>query len=221
MPRAKFTAAVLPRRPVPTADAAVRDRILAAALREFADRGYDGASTSAIARTARVTQPMVHYYFNSKAELWRATVDALFNEARAVFLGVRAELRDVRGPALLKVVLRRFVAFSARYPELARLMAREGSSPGPRLKWMVRRHLRDLFAGLEGLLRDGARAGWAKPLPAEQVVFFLIGSAAHLSAASALARELHGIDAFAPTTLDAQSDALIELVFHGLVQERS
>jgi TetR/AcrR family transcriptional regulator len=48
-----------------------RRRILAAALREFVDRGFDGARTRAIARRAGVHEWMVFYCFGSKRELYR------------------------------------------------------------------------------------------------------------------------------------------------------
>src|SRR5262245_38825505 len=59
------------------------DAILAAAISEFAARGYDGATTAEIARRARVTQPLVHHHFGSKALLWRAAMDQLYAELSA------------------------------------------------------------------------------------------------------------------------------------------
>ncbi len=197
----------------------MRERILMAALRSFGDQGYDGTSTSTIATAAGVSQPMVAYYFRSKDALWRATVENLFAEVRAVFEGIANELRDIDGRAVLKVLIRRFVIFSARRPELARLMMREGALPGPRLKWMVRHHLREQFSLIERLVRAGVREGWAKDLPVEQIVFLVVGAAAHLSAVSAMARELYGLDTAAPATIEVQADTLIELVFHGLSKE--
>lgn len=193
-----------------------RERILAAALREFADEGYTGASTSVIAAAAGVTQPMVHYHFKSKEALWRAVVDAVF--AEDLFADLDTELRDLSGADALKVFLRRLVRSAASHPEFARLMAREGARPGPRLRWMVKEHVRKRFDGFTALLRRGIADGWAKDLPVEHVAFFVIGASVHLSAVPALARELYGIDSFAPATLDEQSEALVELVMRGLLQ---
>ena len=173
-----------------------RERILVAALREFADEGYTGASTSVIAAAAGVTQPMVHYHWKSKDALWRAVVTAVFEED--LFADLDTELRDLSGPDALKVFLRRLVRSAASHPEFARLMAREGARPGPRLRWMVREHLRKRFDGFTELLRRGIAEGWAKELPVEHVAFFVIGASVHLSAVPALAKELYGIDAFSP-----------------------
>ena len=51
--------------PEPTA----KERILAAALEEFATRGYEAASTNAIAAKAKVAKGLVFHHFGSKEQL--------------------------------------------------------------------------------------------------------------------------------------------------------
>jgi AcrR family transcriptional regulator len=53
-----------------------RERILAAAIDEFADAGYDGATMRAIAARAGVDSALVHHYFGTKADLFGETVGA-------------------------------------------------------------------------------------------------------------------------------------------------
>ncbi|MEV0806709.1 TetR family transcriptional regulator [Micromonospora sp. NPDC050200] len=52
-----------------------RQVILAAARTAFAERGFDAASIRAIATAAGVDPALVHHYFGTKEELFRATVD--------------------------------------------------------------------------------------------------------------------------------------------------
>lgn len=47
-----------------------RERLLAAARAEFAEKGYRGATTRDIARRAELTEPMVFRHFGSKAALF-------------------------------------------------------------------------------------------------------------------------------------------------------
>ena len=61
------------RREPPSGDA--RARILDAALVEFATRGYEAASTNAIARAARVAKGLVFHHFGTKEELCFALID--------------------------------------------------------------------------------------------------------------------------------------------------
>jgi len=49
-----------------------RERILAAALKEFAAQGFAGARVDAIARRANINKRMLYHYFGNKEELFRA-----------------------------------------------------------------------------------------------------------------------------------------------------
>src|SRR6202162_6214627 len=51
-----------------------RERIMAAAQKEFAASGFAGARTSAIARRAHVNERMIFYCFESKEGLYRAVL---------------------------------------------------------------------------------------------------------------------------------------------------
>src|SRR3984957_5464209 len=51
-----------------------RERIIAAAQKEFAANGFSGARTDAIARRARINERMIFYCFESKEALYRAVL---------------------------------------------------------------------------------------------------------------------------------------------------
>ena len=51
-----------------------RERIMAAAQKEFAANGFAGARTDAIARRAHVNERMIFYCFESKEGLYRAVL---------------------------------------------------------------------------------------------------------------------------------------------------
>jgi AcrR family transcriptional regulator len=55
-----------------------RDRILKAAERLFAERGYDGTSVRAIVAKARVNQAAINYHFDGKDGLYREVLRAAF-----------------------------------------------------------------------------------------------------------------------------------------------
>src|ERR1051326_7575302 len=55
-----------------------RDRILKAAERLFAERGYDGTSIRAIVARARVNQAAINYHFEGKEGLYREVLRAAF-----------------------------------------------------------------------------------------------------------------------------------------------
>jgi AcrR family transcriptional regulator len=57
-----------------------RAAILAAAVRLFAERGFRGTTTRALARAVGVSEPVLYEHFKSKHELYKAIVEAKSRE---------------------------------------------------------------------------------------------------------------------------------------------
>lgn len=68
-----------------------RERILQAALDEFAEKGYRAASTNSIASRAGVAKGLIFHYYGSKKELYLAIYQWLTDE---VFAELDAALND-------------------------------------------------------------------------------------------------------------------------------
>src|SRR4026208_93597 len=66
----------------PKAPEANRARIVAAAIDEFAARGFKGASMDAIADRTHTTPPPINYYFGSKEKLYIAVLEEVYAEIR-------------------------------------------------------------------------------------------------------------------------------------------
>jgi AcrR family transcriptional regulator len=65
--------------------AARRDELLDAAMVEFAEHGFEGASTEDIARRAGISQPYLFRLFGTKKELFKASVARCLREALELF----------------------------------------------------------------------------------------------------------------------------------------
>jgi AcrR family transcriptional regulator len=65
--------------------AARRDEVLDAAMFEFADHGFEGASTEDIARRAGISQPYLFRLFGTKKELFKASVARCLRETLEMF----------------------------------------------------------------------------------------------------------------------------------------
>jgi AcrR family transcriptional regulator len=62
-----------------------REQVIAAAIREFAEQGYQAASTAAIARRAGISQPYIYALFPSKQDLFIAVHDEVVGRIRRTF----------------------------------------------------------------------------------------------------------------------------------------
>ncbi len=81
------------------------DRILAAARKSFAERGYNGTSLRSVAQAADVDPTLVNYYFSNKSGLLKAALEppAAFGERIAEAALVPLEQR---GRAFVEAALR-------------------------------------------------------------------------------------------------------------------
>src|SRR5262249_14302785 len=67
-----------------------REQVLDAAVDEFGERGYHGASTASIAKRAGISQPYIYALFADKSELFRAVHDRVVSEIRSAFVQAAA-----------------------------------------------------------------------------------------------------------------------------------
>ena len=108
-----------------------REKLVAAALEAFADHGFAGATTRAIAERAGVALAALPYHFETKEALWRAAADRIFGLLTEQFQARIRGLEGVDPPTRLRLLLRDFVLFAATHPVLHRFMLREGAASMP------------------------------------------------------------------------------------------
>jgi AcrR family transcriptional regulator len=103
--------------------AATRQRILDAALVEFAEKGLAGARVDEIALRAGANKRMLYAYFGSKEELWLVVLEAAYAAKRAEERGLRVEALPP------EEAMHRLVEFNLRYtaahPEFVALLNQE------------------------------------------------------------------------------------------------
>src|SRR5688572_12125262 len=116
----------------PKAPAANRASIVAAAIDEFAARGFKGASMDAIAAGTDTTRALINYYFGAKESLYIAVLEHVY-----------AEIREAEGELDLDQLapveaIRRIVAFTFTYylqhEGFVRLVVAENQARGRHLK---------------------------------------------------------------------------------------
>jgi TetR/AcrR family transcriptional regulator len=185
----------------------VRARLIDAALIEFAAHGFEGASTRAIATRAGAHQPQINYHFESKDELWKATIILLMDELDDLVDAVNADTPRESFAGFIRAM----VHLAATRPELNRIMIHEATSPSERLTWLVESQLRarttPMLALWDHLLETGEAAAVPRPL----VYHLLIGAASLLHANAPEARLLLQIEPTDSAMVEAHADAMVAL----------
>jgi TetR/AcrR family transcriptional regulator len=198
----------------------IREELLESALVEFGAKGFDGASTRAIASRVQAHQPQINYHFESKAALWTAAVDHLFGLLWKAFDGaIPADPTGIRVPALAAGFadgIRRFVRFAAEHPELNQIMVHEGTAASDRLTWMTQTHVKPFFDGIRPAWQTLRDAGIAAPIDNEIFYYVLIGAASLPYVNAPEFRLLTGRDPENPSWIDAHADGLVAILLPGM-----
>ena len=136
-----------------------RASIVAAAIEEFAARGFKGASMDAIAARTRTTRAMINYYFGSKEKLYISVLERVYADIR------EAETKLALDHLSPVDALRRIVGFTFNYyvhnDGFVRLVIAENQARGRHLrKSAVMRTLnRPIIELLSRVIARGQREG--------------------------------------------------------------
>lgn len=196
----------------PSADA-TRDRIVVAATDLFSERSFDGATTRDIAAQAGVTQPLLTYHFHSKEELWRAAVDSLFDQLNHTLDARAGGLRGVDEIVSAKLLVREFITFSARNPQLHRIIMQESKSDSSRMDYLVDRHVRPIYERTIVLFESLARQGAVPDVPAVHLYYILTGAGPTMFVLAPECRRLSSLDPSDDSVIEAHADAVCLLLF--------
>jgi TetR/AcrR family transcriptional regulator len=191
-----------------------RVRIENAAVQEFAEVGFDATSTREIAARAGVNQQLITYHFDTKLALWKAVADRIFGELENALATRQRGLEGVDDLTRARLLLKEYFRFSAAHPEVNRFMVHEGARRGPRLAWLVQRHLRPLFAGLRRRIADAQAHGLAPPGDPIHIAYILVGATLLFSQAAEF-ELLTGRDARSPEVVEAHADLVLRLMGTG------
>jgi len=192
-----------------------RREMLEAAIQEFAAHGLDGSTTASIARNLGITQPLLHYHFDSKEQLWLESVYVLFlslwNDLEPALLKAKNDGSRSSARELLKVV----VTALAERPELVRVVVIEGyNSNSPRMALLAESYLQPVFSLVQEALNAHCKRASLRDQPDELLVLAFLGAATTWLTLGPVCRELYGFKVNSTDIIDKQV-ALLEALFVG------
>lgn len=196
---------------------AAREQILAAALTVFSKHAYEGTSLQEIAQIANVGQPLLHYHFGNKENLWRAAVDYALHDLKIVYDTVSATTVDLEPLDVLRVLCRSFLSFNARYPEHVLIMINEMRTPGERFQWMLEKYLRPIHNHLDSLLLRAQDGGYIKKIPVAYLTNTIFISLAHFFTIGPMLEAIYDADVTDPKAIEAHANYTMDILFNGIL----
>lgn len=149
-----------------------KGRIERVARREFARHGFDGASVRQIVAEARVTKPVLYYYFKNKRDLFlnllEGAVAPLCDELERVASG------DGTPRDRMSRIIAAFHRFVKERPDEFRLLHRAVERRELEVQVLAQKYFRRNFRAISGVLEEGVERGDFRSLDVAQATFSVI-----------------------------------------------
>jgi TetR/AcrR family transcriptional regulator len=135
-------------------DTEKRDRIINAAIKEFAQKGYDSASTNEIVKEAGISKGLLFHYFQSKKQLFFFLFDYCYNLVadefyKKVDLTERDFFKRIRQSVHIKMDLQ------TKYPDILNYIQEAFMQDSPDIKEEFDKKKQELTAVNIGIIYDG------------------------------------------------------------------
>jgi AcrR family transcriptional regulator len=188
--------------------------ILESALAEFAEKGYDGASTRAIAERAHIQHPLITYHFRTKEILWRAVAGHLHAQIKALWdeqIPPDSKLTPIER---VREEFHALLRFTIEHPHFHHFMLNENRPDSPRLAWLMKNNLAANIGRVLPQIRAAQQAG---QLPAAEPVlihYMLIGMTSVLSSLAPEIRKFSGLSASDPAVRESYWKLIETFVFN-------
>ena len=186
--------------------------LLDAAEAEFAESGFAGASTAAIAARAGLPKANLHYYFGTKEAIYRAVLD------RILKLWLQAFDPGTAGddPAeVLEAYIRAKVRHSREHPLASRVFAGEMLRGAPVIRGFLSGELRPWVERQAAVMRRWIAEGRMDPVDPLHLLFMIWAATQTYADFDAQIRIVTGKRRQARADFDAAADTIVQVVLKG------
>jgi AcrR family transcriptional regulator len=197
-----------------------QERVMDAALAEFADKGYPQASLNTIVTRSGIAKGSLYQYFRDKKGIFLYLFDYAVARVRRTLVGVKEATADADCFTRLEQSLLAGVDFIRRHPRIYGLYLKilfDRHAPRREELLLAVRHFAADYLG--SLVRQGVARGELRADLPEATVIFLLDALLDrfLQAASVPAFDLAlGLDRAAPAELQARIRELVDILRRGL-----
>jgi TetR/AcrR family transcriptional regulator len=154
-----------------------RQKIIQAALAEFAKFGFEGASTRRVAMTVGIPHSLVIHHFNNKSDLWYATVKEAVSWYTQRVYPAQSDPKLSSAASQLRYFFTEYIRFSADHPDFFRMMTQENTLRSERLAWLVENHVRETVRRATRLVKQAQREGALVEGDPTQLLYLFLGAA--------------------------------------------
>jgi TetR/AcrR family transcriptional regulator len=192
--------------------ASIERRILEAAESVFAEAGFNGATTAEIARRAGIPKANLHYYFNTKEELYQQVLTGIVN----TWLHTADEITADADPArALSHYIMAKIDLARERPIPSRVFANEVIHGAPHLGTYLSSELRNWVEAKAKVMRGWIAAGKMREVDPKHLLFMIWASTQTYADFASQISAVLGRDQMTPQEYKAVSRQVTDIILKG------
>ena len=175
----------------------------------FSERGFDGVSVRDLENAAGVKRNLLAYHFDDKDTLWKRVTNDIYGLMKTEFDQRLLISQEMSGRESLAFVVRFYVYFHARHPELSRLVAQEATQHSWRTQYMIEHHIRPATVAMEKLVKE------TQGLDRDAFIhwyYIMISATSTIFSFAAECRDLFDVDPCEDGMVEGHADMLVSML---------
>ena len=175
----------------------------------FSKQGFDGVSAREIETAAGVKRNLLAYHFTDKETLWKEVVDAIYSLMKSEFDQRLVIMKEMSASERLAFIVRFYVYFHARHPELSRLMSQEATQHSWRIQYLIDNHIRPATEAMEKLVKD------TRGLDRKAFIhwyYIMISATSTIFSFASECQDLFGVDPCEESMVESHADMLVSML---------
>ncbi|CAM2143511.1 TetR/AcrR family transcriptional regulator [Pararobbsia alpina] len=184
-------------------------QLLACAEAVFAEKGFDGASTSMIAERAGLPKANLHYYFPTKLHLYRRVLEDLFEDWHKAANTFDASDDPV---AAIGGYVRTKMALSRRRPLGSKVWANEIIHGATHMRDILVERVKPWMDTRIVVINDWIAEGLLAPIDPQALLFMIWATTQHYADFEAQIRALSGPRKLNPQTFGETTEQVVDMI---------
>lgn len=192
-----------------------KERIIKAAIAEFALKGLDGARVDEVARRSGINKNLLYHHVGNKDRLFTAALEATYQtirERQREFLARRMDPETG-----VRQLVHLLMSIWVEHPEYGKLLASENFHGGKHVKRSKRigEMYQQLVAALNDLLERGVAQGHFRPgIDAIDLYISISSLSAYYVAHQHTLNAIFNIDVMNPQRLRKREEHIVDMILH-------
>lgn len=190
--------------------------ILAAAESVFAEQGFNGATMAEIAARAGVPKPNVHYYFPSKAKLYRAVIERVLT----AWLDAAGSFDASADPSeALTTYIEAKMDLAREMPLSSRIWASEIMRGAPVIQDFLETTLTQWVRSREAVVKAWIAAGKIRPIEPRFLFYMIWATTQHYANASHEVATLEGGQPLGEAGFEQAKRQAVDIILGGVASK--